>query len=68
MSFQKFWERLQLRNAALSDESAKLTLTVAELRRFIAKGYDAGFSDHKKLLADAKTLLPKSPFKDLFGF
>jgi hypothetical protein len=68
MSFQKFWDRLKLRNAAIGDDANKVTLSVGELKRFVGKGYDAGYDDHKKLVDDLERLKPKSPFERMFGF
>jgi hypothetical protein len=68
MSFQKLWDRLKLANAALENDSARVTLSVGELKRFVSKGYTAGYDDHKKLLEDVRKLAPKNPFEGLFGF
>jgi hypothetical protein len=67
VNFDQFWARLKLSNQWLDDDSIKVTMPVRELRRFMAKAFDAGYENRKKIEEDSSKLRPKSPFEDLFG-
>ena len=49
MSFDRYWERLKLSNSALSDDDAKVTLRIAELKRLLSKAFAAGYDERREL-------------------
>lgn len=51
MAFEKYWQRLNVKNPALAREDTKLTLTISQFKAAMQKAYAAGYEDRKSVEA-----------------
>jgi predicted secreted protein len=68
MEFSAYWRSLTVTNKGLSDETAKITLSVSELKRLMAKSFNKGYENRREVEEACKANQKKSnPFTDIFG-
>lgn len=63
MSMREYWERLVCSNRGLSDENAKITLSVRSFRQQIEKAYTEGVES----VEDAPSDFSFDLFRKMFG-
>lgn len=62
MEFSAYWRSLTATNAGLADETSKVTLSVSELKRLMAKSFNKGYENRREVEAACKANEPENPF------